>query len=178
MNFYDPPQPTFRGRRTTIEWLRVYLCLKWFYFIHESTDLSHFLYIFGGEVLSEDENPLTSIKWQDSIFLLAYLIDNLFEDTEPRRWKLTEQYFTINGTPPKAITLKHAPGRYENWKRNNWRRGKPKRSDVIDWIIFNSLSQKPHERRIPVEKVDGWSLEWLDEMKKLLDHHTKRYTEE
>jgi hypothetical protein len=127
-----PPKTTkplhFTRSFTPVELKQVYKGLATGVYFPKSTNKKAFKYIFSGKGKPENFIPL---EWQpDSIALLAYMIENLFADTDnTRKWKITEHCFRVKGEKPNINTLKKAISDIKQYK------DKPKGHDAIDSIL-------------------------------------------
>jgi hypothetical protein len=75
------------------------------------------------------------LQWQQTAGLLAYFIENAFEDTDKQNlWEITKHCFTIKGKQPNKNTLKNTVSKY-NDKDGSGYNNKPKRYEKIDAIL-------------------------------------------
>jgi hypothetical protein len=124
-------RPVFTRKFTDDEAKRLYDGFIKGGFLPGTTDYSHFLYVFGGTAISEDEKPFEPLIWQETIGLLAYMIDNLFADTDGTNlWKITENVFTVRGEKPNTDSLKNVVSKYKQGSKN-----KPKNYQKIDKVL-------------------------------------------
>jgi len=99
-------------------------------FLPQDTDYDHFCFVFGGTVQSE--KPFEPLKWQRTIALLAYFIDNMFGDTDSKRlWEITSNCFMKGNDKPNKDSLKNSVS-----KTKTDFKIKPNGYETIDNIIF------------------------------------------
>ena len=99
-------------------------------FFPKETNYSHFCYVFGGTDIQDNAKPFKPLVWQKSVGLLAYLIENLFSDTDIHIWETTANVFLWKCNPPNKDTMKNTVTKYKNDFSN-----KPKLHNEIDAII-------------------------------------------
>ena len=99
-------------------------------FLPQDTDFTHFCFVFGGTVPSE--KPFEPLKWQRTIALLAYFVDNMFGDTDSKRlWEITSNCFMIGNNKPNRDSLKNTVSKIRTDFKN-----KPNGYETIDEIII------------------------------------------
>jgi hypothetical protein len=127
----SPPQPHFTRQFTDTEQQKLYAGLTEGAFLPKGTDYSYFCHVFGGTAIPEDKKPFEPLQWQMPVALLAYMIDNLFSDTDGiNLWKITVQCFVANGKAPNRNSMKNAVCKYKNDNQE-----KPRGYAQIDRII-------------------------------------------
>jgi hypothetical protein len=87
--------------------------------------------VFGGTPVPDNETPFKPLEWQKSTALMAYLIDNLFSDTDPKcLWGTTARLFVYKGKAPNKDSLKSAVSKCKQDFRN-----KPKGYEILDDVL-------------------------------------------
>jgi hypothetical protein len=99
-------------------------------FLPKETNFSHFCHVFGSITIPDNEKPFEPLKWQKNIGLLAYLIDNLFSDTDNQLWEITSRCFTWKNNTPNKDSMKNTVSKY----KNNFQ-AKPKGFETLDTIL-------------------------------------------
>lgn len=84
-------------------------------YFHSESDLAIWKCICGCFETSEPIKPINWIKTQEE---LAYLVSELFGDSDPTRfWAITKKAFTIKGKVPNTDTMKNTISKIKNdWK--------------------------------------------------------------
>lgn len=127
-----PPMPLhFSGKITEVQLKKLYTGLTTGGYLPldpENENYKAFIYVFGGIGSTEDYKPL---DWQKSVSLLAYMIDNLFGDTDStRKWEITHNCFLKNEKKPNKNTLKKVISDIEQKIKD-----KPKGYEALDLIL-------------------------------------------
>ena len=121
----------FTRKFTTDEAKRLYNGLTNGNYLPKNTVYSHFCYVFGGTAIPDNEKPFKPLQWQPTVALLAYMIDNLFSDTDGTNlWEITAQCFVVKGNAPKKNTMKNTVSKYKNDDKE-----KPKGYEDLDSVL-------------------------------------------
>jgi len=97
----------------------------------QETDYSHFCFVFGG-IEIPSEKPFEPLRWQRTIALLAYFVDNMFGDTDSKRlWEITSNCFIKGNDRPNKDSLKNIVSKIKSDFKN-----KPKGYETIDKITI------------------------------------------
>jgi hypothetical protein len=94
-------------------------------FLYKRTIKSHFLYVFGGKEVPENEMPFKPLIWVGSIKELNYFINKYFRD-EKYKVRTTIQCFLWNDKPIKENSFKTAIDKYDNL---------PDKATIIDDLL-------------------------------------------
>jgi hypothetical protein len=133
-NYTDTKAKHFTRSFSTDEAKRLYEGLTNNGYLPKGTIYGHFYHVFGRTAISDNEKPFKPLVWQQTIGLLAYLIDNLFADTDGTNlWEITAQCFVYKDKAPNKNSLKNTVSKYKQESKN-----KPKGYKDLDTIL-NSL---------------------------------------
>jgi len=103
-------------------------------YLPKETNYSHFCYVFYGTAVPDNEKLFMPLVWQKTVGLLAYLIENLFSETDNEFWEITAKCFLWKGSAPNINTMKNTVSKYKNNNSN-----KPKGHKEIDDVIMKSI---------------------------------------